>query len=696
MDRNDFLRCSLIFFLAACLAGCGRGSRPASTPVTPASIALSPANNVSLDIGSTRLFTASALNSQGSPIAVTISFQSTNPAVVTIASSGLACAGSWDSLTNPIVCTPGPAGTAQVTASSNGISSPPVTVYVHQHVDSVKIEPVTPPLPSCLSKDATFDFAARAFSRGIDITSTVGPFSWQAVSIQVVTVDNTIAGLALNQAQATAKVPGTTQIAASVAGANSEPMDFTTCLVQSISLTVEGSGNSFTIASGSKTVTPTIVDSLGTTITGVPLTWSSSEPAIASVSNTGVATAAQAGGATIIGSCTPPGCNLGVAPTLPIYPEGVINATVTGNTKTTTAWVTSTGCQDQTGCVSTIVPVSVPDNTVSSGTDLPFTPNSLVFSRQGTAAFLGSSHGLMLLNLASSPPAVTQVNGVTGKVLAVSPDGKKVVVSDTSRNPNLVFVFDTNTNSTTTFTITGATAADFSPDNLKAYIVAGSKLYVYSALDALDMIDLAAPANDVSFLPVGAFAYLAGGSPSAVTVRTTCTNEIATDSGNVPQILPTPATPAFIRSVPNATQVLAVDSPGIDVIDVTTTPQGCPPTVSDTVQSVNLGQGSFVPTQFLVASDSSRAFLLTRNLASVLAYNVASRTSSPIQLADSAAPIQASLTPDGTLLYVAASDGSVHVLNPAFGQDIAQISFPTNLCSNVDFTCKPDLIAIRP
>src|SRR5262249_19684630 len=135
---------SLLLLAALCLAGvsvaCGGGS---STPplATPATINIVPANNVSLDVGLTQVFTATAINNHNRASAVTISFQSTNPAVVTIANNGLACAGSWDSLTNPIVCTPGPVGTAQITASGGGVSSAPVTVYVHEHIDSITVAP---------------------------------------------------------------------------------------------------------------------------------------------------------------------------------------------------------------------------------------------------------------------------------------------------------------------------------------------------------------------------------------------------------------------------------------------------------------------------------------------------------------------------------------------------------------------------
>src|SRR4029077_8934452 len=145
--------------------------------------------------------------------------------------------------------------------------------------------------------------------------------------------------------------------------------------------------------------------------------------------------------------------------------------------------------------------------------------------------------------------------------------------------------------------------ADYSPDNLKAYIVAGSTLYIYSTVETLKSVALNAPAVGLSFLSNGAFAYLAGGTPSGVAVHNTCTNAQASTAG-------TPATPTFIKTLPNATQLLAVDSPGIDVINVNTTPIGCSPPVSNTVQSFNLGQGSFVPRQFIVSQDGTRAYIL--------------------------------------------------------------------------------------
>jgi hypothetical protein len=723
----DSVRCGalgLIIGLIAVLAGCSSSSPTTNTtfPV-PGKIVLNPATPVSLNVGSaTQTFTATPQNNKGTAITTPVGFISSNTAVLTIANNGTACAGTWDSLSAPQICTPGPVGVAQVTATSHGVSSPPTTVYVHQRIDKIVTSPIpnqTPPAGPCFSKGQVFNYQANAFSQGLDITNSVGPFTWQAITTGVATLKTAtdaapIVGLAPGQLQVTAANPGVTAIFASLSNVTSQTLDFTTCAVESITLAVTGSGsNTINVTAGAgKSVTATVIDSLGNTITDVPLTWSSSQAGTVGVSSAGAVTTSKAGGGSVIASCTPPTCNIGFQPLLPIYPENVIDVVAAPTTSTTTTtgtaetiYVSSTGtaanCATTTGCFSTLVPITGPANTLGTAVNLPATPNSLVFDRQGAKAYLGTdfgflgSRGLMVVTVAS-PPTVSQVKSVTGKVLAVSPDGKGVIISDTKSSPNQVFVFNTSNNTTTTLPIVGATAADYSPDSLKAYILAGSTLYVYSTIEALQTVPLGTAANDISFLANGAFAYLAGGTPSGVTVHTTCTNALAAT-------VATPQTPAFLKTLPNGLQVLAVDSPGIDIINVNTTPVGCSPPVSNTVTSFNLGRGNFVPTQLIMSQDGARAYVIANNLGSVLVFNIGNQTSSAIPLAGDAIPVQASLTPDGARLYIAAADGQMHVLDTEGGNDIQQVSFPTDastfqagLCVGTTITCNPDLIAVKP
>jgi hypothetical protein len=239
---------------------------------------------------------------------------------------------------------------------------------------------------------------------------------------------------------------------------------------------------------------------------------------------------------------------------------------------------------------------------------------------------------------------------------------------------------------------------------------------VYSTQDSLKKIPLTAPANAVSFSPEGAFAFVSGGSTtSSVTAWSTCGLTSALTTNVV-----LPATPSFLQALsgdsPNLanpptfntattiTSVLAVDSPGVDLFRVARKPDGCSPAASSgTATSFNLGQGSFVPTQLIVSQDGSTAFVIVSDRATVLVFNIFNQTSSAIPMSGDAIPIRAALTADGTRLYIAATDGQVHILDTQSGADIQQLSFPTDvttllsgLCSGVTTVCNPDLIAIKP
>ena len=742
------LVCTMIGLIAA-LTGCSSSSPTRDTPFpVPAKIILSPSTDVSLEVGNAnQIFTATPQNNKGTNVTTPVAFLSSNTSVLTVATNGRVCAGTWDSLTAPQICTPGPVGVAQITATSHGISSPPTTVHVHQRIDSISIGLVpgqTLPAGPCFSKGQIVNYQATAFGNGLDITASVGPFNWQQVTLSVAALkiastSAPITGLVPGQLQATADTPGTTSLFASVSNVNSQPLDFNVCPVQSITLAVTGSStNAINITSGgSKTVTPTVVDTAGNTITGVSLTRSSSQPATVGASTAGSITTTKAGGASVIASCTPPTCNIGVQPISPVYPSSAIDVVVSPASTTTTApatsiYVTSTGksasgdCASTSGCFSTLIPITTPANTVGAAVNLPATPNSLVFDRTTTGtAYMGTDFGFLgtkglMVVTAGTPPSVAEFKGVTGKVLTVSPDGKKVILSDTLSTPNEVFVFDTTSKTSIPLPIAGATAADFSPDSLKAYILAGSTLYVYSTLEALKTIPLGAPATEVSFLPEGGFAYVAGGAASSITAWKNCT-----DTQEAGQTVATPTTPVFIKALSKSLtaggtnfegSVLAVDSPGIDLFGANTSVPvpatgSCPLDLTNSTLNIttsspaffNLGQGSFVPRQLVVSQDGTRAYILASNIGSVMVFNVINQTSSAIPLAGDAIPIQASLTADGTRLYVAAADGEVHVLDTQTASDILQISFPTDVtnlqagfCVGTTFICTADLIAVKP
>jgi hypothetical protein len=162
------------------LAGCG-GNSATKNPVV-AQIVLTP-TTVSLNEGSVATISAIAENSSGATIAADITFTSSNPSIATISTGGAICGGVWDS--SFIVCnaTIGQAGVGQVTITAkSGSATATLTVYVHEQVDRVVVNP----LGGCTTMGQVVTVTASAFNTTApgcspaapcDITSTVGPIA---------------------------------------------------------------------------------------------------------------------------------------------------------------------------------------------------------------------------------------------------------------------------------------------------------------------------------------------------------------------------------------------------------------------------------------------------------------------------------------------------------------------------------------
>jgi len=687
---------SLLSLLLGCLLLASCGSSSPTTVVNeevPAVICITTGfsctagqtgSNTSLEIGKTQQFTALAFNSAGTALAQTFTFQSSNPGALTIANNGQACAGTWDSITAPAVCTPGTAGVAQVTAEANGVTSPAVTVYVHQHITNIVIskvpgQPATLS-PLCLTKAApllgpgpeSVSYQAFAYSGPTgtnDITSTVGPFSWSSVALPGQTIGSTsvsltpgpanspkclqgAGGQCFNIEVATAANPGSTEIVASAGAVNSQPVPFTTCLVQSIQVTPANNSpsTSFVVPQGtSTTLNATVKDTLSPAsadLTGVPLTWSASTPTLVSVTggpssvyaNVGTVSSPAVGGGSVTASCTPPSCNGGVVPSSPIYSPQAFRFTVTPTTTTgtssPTAYVTTSGCTALSqGCTPRIIPLTrsgtAAQFTAGAAVSLPFAPNSVQYDTQGANAYLGvdstafGTQGLMVFSGTSVTPAA----GVAGKVLAISPlpsssSSATVILSDTVDSPSRVLVCTdcgtASSRSVTPFLLPNATAAAFSPDGLKAYIVSASScpgtssaacLMIYSTVDAPQFVQLSTPPTDVAFIGQGGFGYLGGSSLASYLA--TCDHPATFPSGqsfSFPSVL--------LHPLPDGQSLLALAPPDIQTVTATVSGSGCVAprgslAVTNTVAPpINLGVGSFAPKQFLLSPDGNMAYIL--------------------------------------------------------------------------------------
>src|SRR6266481_6414028 len=572
---------TLVITFAVALTGCLGKSSPNPNGGAVKTVTLNPGFNFSIDVGGTQFFSASATDANGRPVlGVSIQFivVSGNPnasAPLSVASNGSACAGTWDPTAT--LCSAGTPGIAIVTAVIEGVSSPPTTVYVHQHIDSIQITQAEtqPPPNDCFSQDQTWQFQGIAFSNNVDVTNTVGPMSWSSSNAGVVTAIPFVPPdqpKVLNQAKTPAKSPGIANLFASVSGTTSSPFPYTSCLIQAIHLQIGGqsqAGNTITVNNGgSVSITATAIDTLGVTVASPPLTWSTTNPEVAAFTSTtnttgtNSATArANLGGATVFASCSPPSCNIGVLPGLPLYASdgllpngttgyGTISVKVTSTSKppTYTAWAATTDCGDSPGCASAMFSVTPGVTPIGAIVGVPRTPNSMMFNHVSAArVYLGSDQGLMYADVTASNPSVVQVSNAStpcnvslcGKVLTISNDGKLVVVVDTVSTPSQVYIYDSSSSSIPVdLVIPGetATAATFSPDQLKLFILTRTgKMYVYSTVDALSSVPIATTATDVKFSADGSFAYVAGTPASSVSAFSTCSlpTSASVDIGSV-------------------------------------------------------------------------------------------------------------------------------------------------------------------
>ena len=640
---SGFLLTLVITFVVA-LTGCLGKSSPNPNGGAVKTVTLSPSSNFSIDVGGTQIFSATATDANGSPVlGASIQFIVASgipnaSAPLSVASNGSACAGTWDP--SATLCSAGTPGIAIVTAVVEGVSSPPTTVYVHQHIDSIQISQAEtqPPPNDCFSQDQTWQFQGIAYSNNVDITNTVGPMSWSSSNgVVVATIPFVPPNQpnVLNQAMTTAKSPGIANLFASVSGTTSSPFPYTSCLIQAIHLQIGGqsqAGNSITINNGgSVSITATAIDTLGVTVPGPPLTWSTTNPEVAAFTSTtnttgsNSATArANLGGATVFASCTPPSCNSGVLPALPIYssdgtlPNGTkgfgtisVDVTSTSKSPTYTAWAATTDCgENSPGCSSAMFSVTPGTTPIGAIVSVPRTPNSMMFNHVSAArVYLGSDQGLMYADVTATSPSIVQVSNAStpcnvslcGKVLTISNDGKFVVVADTVSTPSQVYIYDSSSTTSTPvdLVIPGetATAAAFSPDQLKLFILTSTgKMYVYSTVDALTSVPIATTATDVKFSADGSFAYVAGALVPGTSISGVATCDAQpthADPPNFDFVSTAPGIPLQIFPSPDAQHVLALDPPNgrIGIFSTSDTQHALP----DGQFTCNRSDGEFPP-----------------------------------------------------------------------------------------------------
>ena len=286
MGRSSaIVRLAFIFIIVvsiAALTSCSSSSPTTNTtfPV-PANITLSPANTVSLDVGS-------ATQSSPPPRKTARTRRDHDSGHLPFQQyRGPDHIQQWAGLRRHL----GFASRAANLHSRTGRSGPG-----HRHVARSKQpahhclrasahrqdrgQPVpgqTPPTGPCFSKGQIFNYQATAFSRGLDITASVGPFTWQADQYRVATVGG--------RHRRARRWPDCDRTGYSHGAHSGNHVSVCQHQQRNQSAsgfhhlrrcnrsrsTVAGSAtNSVNVTSGSgKTVTATVVDTQGNTITGV-------------------------------------------------------------------------------------------------------------------------------------------------------------------------------------------------------------------------------------------------------------------------------------------------------------------------------------------------------------------------------------------------------------------------------------------
>ena len=267
-----FYRSASLGFVAIVATACSSGTTTPPPPVTVASVAVTPAT-LNLIVGQNGALTATALSASGTPIAgKTAAWSSSTPVVATVSNVGIVTA-----------VTP---GASTVTASIDGKTGSATVTVVPPPVASVTVSPATLNLDvgAYATLTATVSDASGAPIPGKSV-------SWLSSNPAVVTVNP--AGTV------TAFEEGTAQITASVDGVSGSA----TLTVHTVVGSVVVSPVAAALQVGGTVQLAAVPQSSGgTPLPDRPVTWSSSNPVIATVSTTGLVTAQGIGSATISAS----------------------------------------------------------------------------------------------------------------------------------------------------------------------------------------------------------------------------------------------------------------------------------------------------------------------------------------------------------------------------------------------------------
>jgi len=366
-----------------------------------------------------------------------------------------------------------------------------------------------------------------------------------------------------------ARNPGVTSVYATLNGTVSAPLAFATCPPASIVLASsgytkgaptppystadldnlnKGSLEYLTAQSYDKNGNPMApTDANGQPLSSLQLSFISSDVLTGAFTTiqplTSQFTANSSGRTSLMVSCAPPNCNNSVANFVspsgqqvtaasvgygyPIY-SNIIGATVTGTTASTVL-MTGQYYADGKTLAHQLLTYDTESLALTHTIELANTPNSLVVSPNGAKAYVGSSAGLMVIDLGAyqstlqafpiiGDPINTDV--ITGAVIGVSPDSRYVVLSNPVPNsdngvPNsgLVYLIDTTgTKAAARYTIPGIRTVTFAADGSNFWIAGDSGVYIYQGDAFIQTLTNASTSVTALAWAADGQSYLASGS----------------------------------------------------------------------------------------------------------------------------------------------------------------------------------------
>lgn len=648
------------------------------------------------------------------------------------ANAGKLCAGTWNRNTGggiPDYTTcnlTNKSGEVYVVASGAGANSNPLPIFVHPKATSVVLgNPTTACAAtdsaveannqssnccqlsqqatvkaapydglSCISQTQSRQLVARVYdSAGNSITCKVGHLNFAAQSTSIATIDEN--GIA------TAQQPGSTIISANLTQAGSSAGFFSTCAPTSIQLTVPSTSGIVTSATVNQNtpqpLSAVAKDQNGTTLTGLALTFVSTTPITIPVSSSGTVTPTFPGAAAITALCQPPSCNPSPNNEIGLFGNGKpiasnpVNITTPG-TNSSLIWVGSTQSRY-------ILPVDFTNLTLGTPVRLPFAPNSMVISNDGASIYLGTPTELMVFS-ATTNSLSKEDNSVAGQVLAVSPDGASLIISDPRKQ--IISLYSTaSTGGGATSTYGGvATHAQFTQDNQTVYITLGTpdpsdptnpqkftptnQLLVHSNFTGWTQITLPNPASDLAITVPSVGAYLAG---SPTTARSYCASTTVSGSGTSQTVTNSYYPLADSASV--STDRVTATNDGLHILGATVANGGtltdlvfksgglpigaCPQTVDasyfgnqrNSINTQALGVTASTITGVIPASNSSVAFVTYLGSGGSLpAYSPATGAITQVPLQGVTAPIAGAISADNLTLFLGTSgDNKIHLVN---------------------------------